>query len=471
MKQRSLPFYLIVCLLLAVPSIYAQVIPELIFRDPVLIKGTALKDGAVYRFPNAAKEIDAHVEIKKRSASNVVINNIDLTSFGWDKAFQPELGILGTVAANRVWWVEFEISFMQAGTTKPRRVDKFDITSLDVDGDNWSIQEFAQFEKAKSVSYSALTNLTSGIPDIEIECGDCRIKSALEVCSNCNGTGKSGSRDCNTCKGSGKLYSECHHAWDGEINYNVQGPVLNFLNIDTLGTAVMATYHYERKDKITIKIGAKSGSRTSTAGMRLNSLWFRAFNLSIMESLLPVRLKDFNAKLDNKNVLLTWSTEQERTFSHFIVEKSSNGIDFQETAVIFSKDNGALKKDYSFTDDQITTNKGIFYYRLKMVDASFQTKTSAIRVVKITDALSDVKVQTYPNPVVNELRITVPTDWQNNQVTYDLYTANGNIVKHVVSNNASQTEVLRMNNLNPGMYIVKVSSGKETVVKQVMKTN
>src|SRR5688500_4215871 len=108
MKQKSLPFYLFVCLMLIVSSMQAQVIPEFIFRNPVLESGTALKDGAKYRFANAAKDIDAMVEIKRRSGSNVVINNIDLTSFGWDKAFQPELGIPGTVAPYQNWWVEFE---------------------------------------------------------------------------------------------------------------------------------------------------------------------------------------------------------------------------------------------------------------------------------------------------------------------------------------------------------------------------
>jgi hypothetical protein len=469
MKQKSLPLYFLIFLLLAVPSMYAQGIPELVFRNPVLESGTALQDGAKYRFANAAKDIDAIVEIKKRSASNVVINNIDLTSFGWDKAFQPELGIPGTVAPYQNWWVEFEVSFMVAGTNNRRKVEEFDITSLDVDGDNVSIQEFVQFEKPKSVSYSAITNLVSGIPDVEIECGKCEKSSELQICSNCAGTGENSDKKCGNCDGSGKLYSACDHPWDGEINYNVQGPVLNFLNIDTLGTAVMATYHYEDKDRYKLKVGGKSGAKSSTAGMRLNSIWHRAFNLSSL-GLLPGKLNDFNAKYDRKAVELTWSTGQERTFSHFIVEKSLNGTEFTETAVVFAKDNGQIQKQYSFTDNAITANKGFVYYRLKMVDAGLRAKNSVIRVIKISDAAAEVSVLAYPNPVVNELRITVPSAWQNSTVTYDLFSANGKMLKHVVSNNANQTEVLAMDNLDAGVYIVKVSSGNHSAVKQVMKS-
>jgi hypothetical protein len=56
-------------------------------------------------------------------------------------------------------------------------------------------------------------------------------------------------------------------------------------------------------------------------------------------------------------------------------------------------------------------------------------------------------------------------------VIYNVYNLSGKVVKHVVANNANQTEVLSMTHLNAGMYIVKVSSGNETAVKQIMKGN
>ncbi|MBC7828456.1 MAG: hypothetical protein H7122_11970 [Chitinophagaceae bacterium] len=136
MKQKSLLFknvfrsVLVAVLFFIVSGLYAQEIPELIFSNPILESGTDLQDGAKYRFSNTAPGVDAIVEIRKRSASNVVINNIDLTIFGWDKAFQPELGIHGTVAPYQNWWVEFEVRFVKAGTNNKKKVDKFDFTSI-----------------------------------------------------------------------------------------------------------------------------------------------------------------------------------------------------------------------------------------------------------------------------------------------------------------------------------------------------
>ena len=474
MKQRSLllNFFILfnftTALLLTISDLNAQEVPELVFRNPVLENGEALKNGAKYRFANVTDGVDAIVEIKNRSADNVVINNIDLTIFGWDNAFQPELGIPGTVEPYQNWWVEFEVLFVHSGSNSQKTISKFAITSIDVDGDNVSIQEYVIMENPKSITYSPISSLVTTSVDSEIECGVCGLASGSETCTNCLGTGQSGS--CGTCKGTGKLHSACHHAWDGQTNHNIQGPIQNYLNIDTLGTAVMATYRYENTDKIKMKIGAKSNAAPSAAGMRLNSMWYKPFNLSPL-GILPVKLTNFSAKYNKQQVFLTWTTEQERTFSHFIVEKSGNGIDFKETAVMFSKDDGSFQKEYSFSDDVSDKTKGFVYYRLKMVDVNQNTQISAIRVIKIGEDVTEVKVQAYPNPVVNELRITIPSAWQNQPITYDLYSINGKMVKKVTSRSASQTEVFSMTDLNPGMYIVKVRSGSETAVKQVIKSN
>ena len=148
-----------------------------------------------------------------------------------------------------------------------------------------------------------------------------------------------------------------------------------------------------------------------------------------------------------------------------------NGIDFKEIGVVFANDNGAPRKNYSYNDDLDTDNEGILYYRLKMVDQNQQSQKSAIRLIKIGSQLKEVNVQAYPNPVVNELRITVPSAWQNKQVVYDVYSLNGKILKHLVANNASQTETVSMAGLNPGIICCESEFGNETAIKQVLKAN
>ena len=121
---------------------------------------------------------------------------------------------------------------------------------------------------------------------------------------------------------------------------------------------------------------------------------------------------------------------------------------------------------YQFNDD-IKSNE-ILYYRLKMVDMSKHSQTSMIRIIKNLEESQAATIQAYPNPVVNELRISIPSSWQSRPVNYVLYSTDGS-VKKVSVNSANQTEVISMDGLNRGVYIVKVSSGNESVAKQIMK--
>jgi len=69
----------------------AQTSSELVFKNAALASGQAGKDGAIYRFPSVKTGVDALVKISGRSSSLVKLENIDLTSTGFDKAFQPQV--------------------------------------------------------------------------------------------------------------------------------------------------------------------------------------------------------------------------------------------------------------------------------------------------------------------------------------------------------------------------------------------
>ncbi len=453
----------------AQPGKNSDVIPELIFANPVLVSGVAGKDDAEYRFKNVATDLDAVLKIKKRSASNVIVRNIDVTSFGWDKALQPELGIAGNVPANHSWWVEFELTFFEAGKNKKKKIKEFNATSLDVDGDGVSIKEYVEFYKVKSVKYSNLTNLLETAFE-NTQCGECGTDSPLEVCSNCGGTGKNGSSDCGNCSGTGKLHSQCDHAWDGETDKIITGPTGNFLNIDTAATAAMATYTYTNKEAITFRMGGISGATVSNAGVRLNSIWFRSFSLDMPLILLPVVLNNFTAKLNNKKINLDWITTDQQNFSHFIVERSFDSKNFKKcTVVLPNEDNKSSQQAYSYLDEVGSANREMIFYRLKMVDANGKAQYSSVVMIRLNESSGQVKLQTYPNPVVSELNVSIPANWQNKVIVYELYKVNGMLAKRIIKSDASATVSINMNDVQSGVYIVKVSSGSEKAVQQIVK--
>lgn len=442
-----------------------QEIPELVFKNAALLSGTDGKEGAVYLFKNVTTGFDATIKLKKFSSPDIYMKTVDNTSFGWDKAFQPEFG-MNSVKPNQNWYIDFELTFLEAGTTKKKKADRFTLTSLDVDGDNSNVKEYVVMEKATSVTYSTISYLTGAVNTILPTCCECDKQSAVIACLKCLGTGKNGKKKCKDCDGVGKIYSLCKHSYCGE-DASIQGPVDNFSNIDTASTSVMATYVYNNKDAINFRIGAVSGNKTGGAGIRLNSLWFRAFSLAPV-GVLPVRLENFNALYDQTNVNLAWATAREENFSHFVIERSTDGKTYAEAAVVFSM--GGLDGAYAFKDKNVQSSTGVIYYRLKSIDKSGEVNYSNVRVIRLTkEELKGLALSTYPNPVMNQLRVTVPANWQGKAVKLEVMSSNGILVKAAQFSSSSQTETVDFANVGKGFYVIRAICGNETAQQQVIK--
>ena len=194
-----------------------------------------------------------------------------------------------------------------------------------------------------------------------------------------------------------------------------------------------------------------------------------AGNLENQEFSLPLVMTAYKAVLNNNRVQLTWTTGIEKRLSHFVIERSTNGIDFKEAAIVFAVTNSSVKQNYSYQDPVNIHDAGMLYYRIRIVDPVGKFQNSAVKLIRIGDEASVMEVITYPNPVVNELRITIPNKWQNQQVSYEVYTSGGKLLKRMVSNNPNQTEVLNMQDCVSGMYLVRTSTATETNSKAIIK--
>jgi len=426
------PTNLVIALCLSFAG-FSQTVPEMIFKNPVLISGTAGQNGAKYRFSNVtsgANALDAIVEIRGRSANDVVLKSIDSTGVGWDKAFQPALGI-PNVGANREWWMEFRMQFVNAGTSNQRKLDTFYITGIDIDGDGNHLSEWAEMKKAKQLSLAPTTSLLSNV-----------LSTVLDLVDSDN---------------------------DG-TDYRVNGPTTNYGSIDTGSTAVMATTKYVRKDQIDFRLGGKTnagGGSSGNAAIRLNSFWFKQFTLSQIS--LPLSLIDFNATLNKSKVDLKWTTVDERNVSHFEIERSTDGVNYSQAALVFAYGNTNEKKNYSFLDDVTSVQSSIVYYRLRSKDIDGKSQLSQIRIIRLDKQTSNLALVTYPNPVSRDLRVTVPAAWQNKEVLLEVYNMTGQRLKTTRSSNTSQTETISVNELSNGVYIIKASCGSETAQQKFIK--
>jgi hypothetical protein len=452
----------------------AQNSTEFIFRNPVLVSGLADQDGAVYLFKNVAPGVDATVTVIGRSAPTVILDTIDIApggGMGYDKALQPQLGMHGTVPANSSWWMKFQVNFLQAGKKKSAAINNFVASAIDVDGDNLSIAENIEMFQTNGVTTSISSVLTSP-PALTVKCPkDGKLSLSID-CPGCLGQGyivKPGGKiqNCGACNNTGKLFAACNHAWIGS-DIQVSGTSFNAIGIDTLAINNMATFSYSNTDQVIFTYGGTTGAAASSAGARLNSLWFKSFDYSVSD-LLPLKLESFSAAARAGSVDLKWTASNQINFNHFELERSSDGKSFTTYAIIFPAENAVSTANYDYTDKHPDNSTQFVYYRLKMVDVSGKMTYSQAQIIRLEDDKNAIALVAYPNPAVDQLRLSIPAGWQGNKAVAQIYTAAGIMVKSVQFPTVANTEQLDVTQLSKGLYVVNITCQNKTLQAKILK--
>ena len=110
-----------------------------------------------------------------------------------------------------------------------------------------------------------------------------------------------------------------------------------------------------------------------------------AISIFANASVNTVKPVSFTAVVNNTNtnrVDLKWSTETETNLSHFIVERSMDGTNFSDAALVFAYGNTNAKSDYAFADNISKIKSGVMYYRVSAVGSDGKTQSSDIMVIR-----------------------------------------------------------------------------------------
>ncbi|MGB3004925.1 MAG: T9SS type A sorting domain-containing protein, partial [Chitinophagaceae bacterium] len=147
-----------------------------------------------------------------------------------------------------------------------------------------------------------------------------------------------------------------------------------------------------------------------------------------------------------------------------------DGINYSDAGVVFAYGNATDKANYNLSDNISNNPSKIIYYRLRSVDIDGKSQLSETRIIRIGSKTDNaVSILTYPNPVTNELRITIPANWQNKKAVYEIYNPNGQVAKRNETASSSQTETINVSSLAPGYYIVKVICEGQTAQQKIIK--
>jgi hypothetical protein len=173
---------------------------------------------------------------------------------------------------------------------------------------------------------------------------------------------------------------------------------------------------------------------------------------------------------DNNNVDLSWITVNEINLHHFVVERSIDGVNFSDVGEVAAKGNTTDKTNYGLIDNISQLQSSLIYYRLRTVSMDGKNQYSDIRIIRLNKQLQEkLSIIVYPNPVKDQLRIVIPQQWQHKQVTYELYSNDGQLVKQSVNVNSGQTEILNLRNLSRGSYLIKVVYENQSIQQKIVK--
>lgn len=116
---------------------------------------------------------------------------------------------------------------------------------------------------------------------------------------------------------------------------------------------------------------------------------------------LPITLIEFKGHQLSNRVRLEWSTADEKNNSHFTLFRSTNGIEWQELAMIKGAGNSDKERKYTYLDEP--TDSGRLYYRLKQTD--FNGMFEYFEIIKVDFIETEAFVKVYPNPAQDFLKV------------------------------------------------------------------
>jgi hypothetical protein len=184
-------------------------------------------------------------------------------------------------------------------------------------------------------------------------------------------------------------------------------------------------------------------------------------------SALPVTLISLNANCDDNNVAIQWTTASEFNADKYIIERSKDGVMWQEKGTVLAAGTTNQTSNYSFTDADVR-DASVMYYRLSQVD--FDGSVAVYPPIS-SNCEAKVGIVLFPNPGRDQLYVQF-----NHQKAEAIQIEIRNPIGAVIrTQNFSLSEGLNLlsvdiDNLESGQYfVVEVYESAKTEIKKFIK--
>ncbi|MEP6845131.1 MAG: discoidin domain-containing protein [Panacibacter sp.] len=168
---------------------------------------------------------------------------------------------------------------------------------------------------------------------------------------------------------------------------------------------------------------------------------------------LPLKLISFTGNLTlSKAVDLQWITTRETAIKYFIVERTTDFMNYKTIDTVFAENNGEFTNNYSAKD--LYPLKSVNYYRLRIVDIDGHISYSPVVAIRVTNAKAPLM---YPNPANGYVNIAQGTEAIRQITVYNIV---GKAVIRVPNTIAQSITNIPTFTLANGLYFVEIRTAQ-----------
>ncbi|MFN5635622.1 MAG: GEVED domain-containing protein, partial [Flavobacteriia bacterium] len=238
------------------------------------------------------------------------------------------------------------------------------------------------------------------------------------------------------------------------------------INAFSAATAFMA--HYVAAASLWDNIGGTVGAGYVETS---NNTSFSPFTISSSTTFapLPVELISLGAQCANEDVIVSWSTASEHNSLNFIVERSENGLNWNEVQTVTAAVNSNTVREYAIEDAGAA--RGLKYYRLIQTD---QDGAQKVYGPVMSNCGSDADMfMSFPNPSDADITLVFNSKKINGSTTLMVRDAHGRVVRSMSLEIQPGTDSMLIPDmeLTPGVYYLQLEgeSFKTPVIKHSLR--
>ncbi|MBI5372502.1 MAG: T9SS type A sorting domain-containing protein [Sphingobacteriales bacterium] len=204
--------------------------------------------------------------------------------------------------------------------------------------------------------------------------------------------------------------------------------------------------------------GTPSGNNTTGSIIRTGVTSFSPFTLGstvVDANPLPVSFSDVKAFEKGSGIQVDWTNLTESDINSYVIERSSNGVDFNAIGQQAPRSNQADKASYTYLD--AAPLPGTNFYRVKAVELTGKNVFS--KMLRVETGNHPKGISLYPNPVSGS-ELTIGFSAVKGQYNLNVLNTAGQVVYRQLVNHAggavSQTLALP-SSLKAGVYHLLIS--------------